>query len=194
MHSINQHQRDNHAVMKNRLLAVAATLVCLGLPSDVSCAADDAARVGVYDSRAVAFAHFWGEAQRQERDALVARARAAKSAGETARFTELTAQIKAEQDRSHLQVFSTAPADQAMAALALKLPAIQRELGVTRLVSKWDEAALAGVPEAARVDVTDRLAQEFKPDEKRRRTIEEMKKVKPLPLDEAKRKLKAGAL
>jgi hypothetical protein len=194
MHSNNQRQEDNPAAMKNRPLAAAAALVCLALSCAVSFAADPAARVGVYDSRAVAFAHFWGETQRQERDALIARARAAKSAGEMARFKELTTQIKAEQDRSHLQVFSTAPAAEAMAALAPKLPAIQRELGVTRLVSKWDEATLAAVPEANRIDVTDRLAQEFKPDEKRRRTIEEMKKVKPLPLDEAKRKLKAGAL
>jgi hypothetical protein len=32
-------------------------------------------RVGIYDSRVVAFAHFWSEAVRQERDALIALAR-----------------------------------------------------------------------------------------------------------------------
>lgn len=168
-------------------------LVLLVLTSANTLAAPNE-RVGVYDSRAVAFAHFWSEPVRLERDALIGRARAAKSGGDEAGLRELSGQIKAAQDRSHLQVFSTAPATEAMTALQAKLPAIQREAGVTRIVSKWDEAALAGVPESSRVDVTDRLVQEFKPDEKRRKTIEQMKAAKPLPLDEAKRRLSAGKL
>ncbi|MDO8545397.1 MAG: hypothetical protein Q7S40_33565 [Opitutaceae bacterium] len=146
------------------------------------------ARVGVYDSRVVSFAHFWSEPARTERDALIASAKAAKAAGEQVRLKELEQQIVATQKRSHLQVFSTAPADEAMAALKGKLPALQQELGVTRLVSKWDEAALKGIDEANRVDATDRLAREFAPDAKRLQTIEQMKKAKPLPLDEGEPK------
>jgi hypothetical protein len=152
------------------------------------------ARVGVYDSRILSFAHFWSEPARTERDALIASAKAAKAAGDTAKFKPLEQQIVAHQNRSHLQVFSTAPADEALAALKEKLPAIQKELGVGRLVSKWDEAALKGIPAANRVDATDRLAREFAPDEKRQKTIEQMKNAKPLPLDEATRLMKEGKL
>lgn len=151
-------------------------------------------RVGVYDSRIVSFAHFWSAAEREKRDALVASAKSAKAAGEVARRDELVRQIVDMQKRSHLQVFSTAPADEAMAALKEKLPAVQRELGVGRLISKWDETALRDVPAARRVDATDRLVREFDPDAKRQKTIDEMKKVKPLPLDEATQLAEAGKL
>lgn len=151
-------------------------------------------RVGIYDSRIVSFAYFWSEPVRQERDALVASAKAAKAAGDTVRFKELEQQIIAAQNRSHLQVFSTAPADEAMVALKDKLPAIRHELGVARLVSQWDEAALKGISAANRVDASDRLAREFNPDTKRLQTIGQMKKSKPLPLDEATRLMQAGKL
>ena len=153
-----------------------------------------AVRVGVYDSRALSFAHFWSEPARKDRDALIAEATAAKNAGDTAKLTPLQQQIVAGQNRSHLQVFSTAPADEAMAALEEKLPAIQQELGVGRFVSKWDEAALKEIPEANRIDATDRLAREFNPDEKRQKTIEQMKKSKPLPLEQAKKMVQEGKL
>ena len=151
-------------------------------------------RVGVYDSRIVAFAHFWSASSRQEREAWVASAKAAKAASDGARYKELTERIQAEQDRSHLQVFSTAPADEALAALNGKLPEIRRELGISRLVSKWDEASLVGVPEEKRIDVTERLVREFNPDEKRQKTIEQMKHAKPLPLERARELLKKGKL
>jgi hypothetical protein len=182
--------------MKTRTLPVPVAVLTFALAALAAVrpalAAD--ARVGIYDSRIIAFAHFWSEPVRQERDALIAGARAAKAAGDDARYKELTARIKAEQDRSHLQVFSTAPATEAMAALQDRTPALQRELGVERFVSKWDEAALRDIPAANRVDATDRLAREFKPDEKRSKTIEQMKSVKPMPIDEAARKMKAGKL
>jgi len=182
--------------MKNQSLVGLCILMTLSLAA--APAAEPAktaeARVGVYDSRIVSFAHFWSEPARKERDALIASAKAAKAAGETARFKELEPQIVAGQNRSHLQVFSTAPADEAMAALKDKLPAIQKEFGVAWLVSKWDEAGLKGVSDANRIDVTDRLAREFAPDEKRQKTIEQMKKAKPLPLDEATKLMQAGKL
>lgn len=165
-----------------------------GLMSGLRAADAGVAQVGVYDSRAVAFAHFWSEQERADRDALMAAARAAKQAGDTAKQQELTAKIQSLQAASHLQVFSTAPATEAMRALAPRLPELARELGVTRFVSQWDEAALAEVPPAARIDVTDRLAAEFKPDAKRLKTIAEMKKVAPLPLAQAQQMLQAGKL
>jgi hypothetical protein len=144
-------------------------------------------RIGVYDSRVVAFAHFWSaENQARQREQMKA-AHDAKAAGDTNRFDKLAKELAAEQRRGHRQVFSTAPADEALAALQPRLAAIEKEAGVSALVSKWDQPALASRPRAAQVDVTDLLAREFKPDEKRLKTIEEIKKQKPVPLDQIDR-------
>lgn len=179
--------------MNRRPNLILVAWLCLG--ALVSRAAEDASvKVGVYDSRVVAFAHFWSAPERTDRDALIASARAAKQAGDAAKQQELTAKIQALQATSHLQVFSTAPATEAMTALAPRLPELARELGVARFVSKWDEVALAGIATAAQIDVTDRLAAEFKPDAQRQKTIQEMKRVTPLPLERARQMLKAGKL
>ena len=153
-------------------------------------------RVGVYDSRVVAFAHFWSDAASKSRNELIARARAAKAAGDTARFSELDRALRDLQSRDHLEVFSTAPAEEAMATLKDKLPAIQKELDVTRLVSNWDEPALKDIPEANRVDATDRLVRELlpAPTEKQQKTIAAMKLTQPLPLEQAKKMAQEGKL
>ena len=155
-----------------------------------------APRVGVYDSRAVAFAHFWSDAGAKPRNELMAQAKAAKAAGDTARFGELSQAIRDLQARDHLEVFSTAPAAEAMAALQDRLPALQQALGVARFVSKWDEAALEGIPEANRVDVTDRLVRELLPvvTEKQQKTITQLVAAKPLPLEQAKKLAQDGKL
>ncbi len=178
-----------------KFLTAAATLLCAFWAASAG-AADrpDAERIGVYDSRAVAYAHFWSGPERQIRDALIADGKAAKAAGDTVKLRALSEQIAEAQKRSHLQVFSTAPADEAMVALKDKLPVIQRELGVARLVSKWDEAALKGVAESRRVEATDRLVREFALDEKQQKTLAELRKGKPMPLAEAKRRAKEGKL
>ncbi len=146
------------------------------------------ARVGVYDSRVVAYAYFWSAPVRRERDALIARAKAAKQAGDTTRLEELQSQIVAGQKRMCLEVFSRAPAVEALAAIKDKLPAIQAELGVARCVSKWDESALKHIPAADRVDVTDRLVAEFlpTPTDRQRKTMDSCKAGEPLPLWQAK--------
>jgi hypothetical protein len=179
----------------NSLLSLGtAALVALAAAHATEPQPGAAPRVGIYDSRVLSFAHFWWPPQRQQRDELIANAKAANAAGDTMRFEELQKQIVAGSNQSHLQVFSTAPAGEAMAALKDKLPAIQQELGVAQFVSKWDEAALKGVPETNRVDATDRLVREFSPDEKRQKTIEQMKKSKPLPLDETTRLMREEKL
>lgn len=141
------------------------------------------AQVGVYDSRAVAYAHFWSASARKERDAAVAAARAAQAAGDTADFQKRSETLAAHQKRMHEQVFSTAPAEEAMAALAPRVPALVAELGVTRFVSKWDGKALKSVPASNRIDVTDRLVREFiTPDDRQRKVLESMKAKPPLSL------------
>jgi type IV pilus biogenesis protein CpaD/CtpE len=114
--------------------------------------------IGVYDSRVIACAHFWSDARQRELNALTKAAMAAKASGQTERFNELEAAIKKEQETNHLQVFSTAPVDEALVALKDRLLAIQKEAGVATLVSKWDEVTLNAhnltVPTPPRVSPT----------------------------------------
>jgi hypothetical protein len=190
---------NNSSSMKSSFLLIALACAVGGSVTKAEQPANGPAsgpRVGIYDSRVVAYAHFWSEPARKERDALIARARAAKKAADPAEFKKLNAELVAEQKRDHLQVFSTAPAAQAVMALQPAMPALLKELKVDRLVSKWDAAALKGLPEANCVDVTDRLVREFlpAPTDQQSKIMASMKTTAPLPLDEATRLADEGKM
>lgn len=145
-----------------------------------------AARVGVYDSRAVAYAHFVHPEHQAALKRRMAEARAAKAAGDTARYRDLEKQIVAEQKQMHLQVFSTAPIPETMARLAERLPEIQREAAVARIVSKWDERALRGVAPADRIDVTELLVRGCPLSAAQRKTMRELTAREPMALWKAR--------
>ena len=141
-------------------------------------------RIGIYDSRLVAYSHFWTEAHQRDLKEKAKAAKDAKAAGQTARSEEISAALKKEQERIHRQVFSTAPVDDVIADIKTRLPEIQKEAGVSKLVSKWDESALKQHSKAKRVDVTNLLVREFNPGEKQLKVIAELKTKKPVPLDD----------
>jgi len=165
---------------------LAACSFCLAAPA--------AERVGVYDSRIVAYACFNTQENLAATRARVAEGKSAQERGETARFRALEQQIKHDQKRLHLQVFSTAPAPEALALLAAQVEVVRRETGVTRLVSKWDEDALRDLPAAERIDVTDALVRELPLNEKQRATMRALATKKPLPLWQAKLLTLVGGL
>jgi hypothetical protein len=178
-------------------VALSSTLGVLGQSSRSTPIATPAAntRVGIYDSRAVSFAYCWSATGRQAREALIAEAKVARAQGNRPRFAELNARLVALQKRNHLQVFSTEPAGEALAALGPQLPSLQAELGVQRLVSKWDAAGLGGVPTADQVDVTDRLVQAlFTPTPQQAKMLEELKHTPPIPIEEARRLADEGKM
>ena len=184
--------------MKNILLSTGAASVIAAL-----CAADlqaaetntPPARIGIYDSRAVAYAWFWSGRQQIQLNALMQKARDARSAGDTNRFKEYAATLSQLQDEMHREVFSTAPATNALAELKGRLPGIQKAAGVSALVSKWDDAALAGSPEAEREDVTDRLVHEFiQPNVEQQKVLSEMKRQKPMPLEQCDELIRKGEI
>ena len=164
-------------------LARAAAVLAGCSPGAVASAAE---RVGVYDSRIVAYACFNTPENLAATRARVAEAKAAQARGDTARVRVLAEQIKGDQKRLHLQVFSTAPAPEALAQLGPHVEVVRREAGVTRLESKWDHDALRSVPVAERVDVTDALVRDLPLNEKQRQTMRELAAKKPLPLWQAK--------
>ena len=163
---------------------------------DVLAAETNAApqRIGIYDSRAIAYAHFWSEAHQRKINELAKGAKEARAAGETERFKELDAALKSEQEQIHLRVFSTAPVDDVLAGMKDRLAEIQEEAGVARLVSKWDSKTLKENQRAQRVEVTDRLLREFKLSEKQMKVAKEIQTKPPLPLDKAEKLTREGKL
>ena len=186
---------------KLRTLTLGLTIVIAGFSSRVVTDALKAAetnplpeRIGVYDSRVIAYAHFWSEPFQRELRELNKAAKAARAAGQSERFNELQAKLKNVQKKSHLQVFSTAPVDDVLAEMKDRLPAIQNEAGVARLVSKWDEAELKKYKRAVQVDVTDLFLREFNLDVKTTKVAREIREKKPLPLEKAKELARKGKL
>lgn len=171
--------------------AALAVLLTLSLSSPTYATPE---RIGVYDSRAIAYAYFWSEAGTNHRNALVADVRAANTAGEVTAEKQAEAALHDYDRRNHLAVFSTAPADEALTALAPAIPAILAEHRVTRLVSKWDVDSLAVVPDAERVDVTASLVATFNLPTQKRHVVDEIVSHEPLPLERARELQREGKL
>jgi hypothetical protein len=87
----------------------------------------------------------------------------------------------------HMQAFSTAPVDDILEHIKDSLPEIKQKAGVTTLVSKWDQEALARYPSAELVDVTMMLVDALHPNEQQRKHAIEIQKQAPIPLDEAEK-------
>jgi hypothetical protein len=153
--------------------------------SEEKAVAAEAVRIGVYDSRAVAYAHFWTDVNQTKLKALFNEAKAAKESGDTKKYEELKKTLQEGQLAIHRQVFSTAPIDDVFEELKEQSPKIQKETGIAAFVSKWDVEKLKSYPKAKQIDVTDRLVQEFKPTEKQLKMIESIKKAKPISLEQA---------
>ena len=65
-----------------------------------------------------------------------------------------------------------------------RIPEIEKQAGVTVLVSKWDDQTLKQYQNAEKVDVTDRLVHEFiQPTAQQQKVLSEMQKQEPLPLE-----------
>ena len=150
-------------------------------------------RIGVYDSRAVAYANFWSESSQKKLKDMIASAKAAKESGDQAGYKAKETAIRELQDKNHRQVFSTAPVGDALESIKASLPEIQKQAKVDALVSKWDTEALKRYKNAEQVDVTDQLVRKFiTPDEKQAKTIEEIKKAKPISPEKAEELIQKG--
>src|SRR5262245_6594986 len=142
-------------------------------------------RVGIYDSRLVAYAHSQTEEHQRKLRAQMEALKAAQAAGDAEKAKALQAWGREEQRRLHRQVFSTAPIDDVLAEIKDRLPELQKQAGVSKLISKWDEPGLKAHRQAQRVDVTELLVCEFNPGKKQAKDIAELRRKKPVPLEQA---------
>ena len=152
-------------------------------------------RIGIYDSRAVAYAWFWSARHQDQLHRLIQAARDARAVGDTNRFRELAAKLQAHQAEMHREVFSTAPVTNSLAEIKERLPEIQKTAGITALVSKWDDMALKKYSNAEKTDMTDILVREFiTPTSEQQKVLSEMNTVTPLPLDQCNELIRKGEI
>ncbi len=139
-------------------------------------------RVGIYDSRAVVAAYVHSGQFDKIMKAKMAEMKKARAAGDTKKIKELDEWGHAQQAKVHRQGFGTAPVDDILEHIKDSLPKIAEDANVIALVSKWDKKTLKHYKSAELIDVTDLIAAQFNPDEKVLKTIEQLKKEKPIPL------------
>jgi hypothetical protein len=152
-------------------------------------------RIGIYDSRAVAFAYFWSEPYQKQLKEQIGAAKAAQQSADTNTFAKLKRALSDKQAEMHRQSFSTAPVDDALATIKQRIPEIEKQAGVSALVSKWDEAALKKYNGAEQVDVIGQLVHEFiQPTEKQLKTIESIQKSQPLSLKKCNELIRKGEI
>ncbi len=139
-------------------------------------------RLGIYDSRAVAIAYAHSDWNDKRLEPKMAEMKKAKAEGDTKKIAELDKWGKAQQAKLHRQGFGAAPVDDILEHIKDNLPQIAKDANVIALVSKWDKKTLKRYKSAELIDVTDLMAAQFNPNENVLRTIEQIKKKKPVPL------------
>ena len=166
------------------LAGVGAALLCATVSGQQQStdAAPPILRVGTFDSRAVAAAYVRSDIFKRRFESLMAEYKKAKAADDQKRVQELEAQGKAGQDLLHKQGFGTWPVDDILEHIQAEIPKIAEQAGVQVIVSKWH--IVYQQPGTEFVDVTDLVVKPFNPDEKALKTIQELRKHKPVPLDE----------
>jgi hypothetical protein len=139
-------------------------------------------RVGTFDSRAVTVAFAASEIFDRQLRQLKEEHQKAKAAGDEEKVKKLETEGKAQQEQFHRQGFGTAPVDDMLRHIKDELPAVAKRAGVDMIVSKW--AITYSVPDAQLVDVTDLIVEPFKPNERTKRIIRELRDKPPLPPEE----------
>ena len=168
------------------VLAIAGSyLICSMVRADdpVAKAKKANLRVGTFDSRAIAIAFGNTEEFQKSIMKLKEEHNKAKAEGNEKKAKELETEGWAEQQKLHMQGFSTASVSEYLEHIKDKVPAIAQQAGVDVIVSKWDLVYQS--PDAEFVDVTDLLVKPFNPNEKVLKWIESLKTILH-PLEEAR--------
>src|SRR3989304_2737278 len=91
----------------------------------------DKSQVGVYDSRVVAYAHFWSDAHQKKLNKFVAEPKTAKESGDKKKFEDLGKVLSDHQKQVHRQTFSSVSVDDILAEIKDRLPEIKKQAGVS---------------------------------------------------------------
>ena len=137
------------------------------------------ARVGTFDSRAIALADFGKTIQDGWLEKLYAEHDKAKAAGDKKRAEKLAAKGQSRQKLFHRQVFGTAPVNAALEKVKEDIPTVARSARVDMVVCIHN--VVYRDPSLEFVDITDELVALFNPDEDTREKIQAVLKHPPFP-------------
>jgi hypothetical protein len=157
-------------------LVTAASLVAFTLASRPT--APPKARIGTYDSRAIAIAY--APSKYNPVAEKMKEHEAAKAKGDTQRIKELEAWGTSHQRQLHRQGFSRLPVDDLLAPVADRLPEVAKTTGVDAIVFSCDHHSA----EVELVDVTLAIVALYEPSEKTLEYVKSAMKAKPVGLDE----------
>ena len=168
------------------LCAFIATTGCADTAKPKKTADAPGARIGTYDSRAIAVASVGSKVFKQYMADLQSRHEKAKAAGDSKLIAKLEAEGASQQKLLHKQGFSTAPVDNILEHIADQLPKIKEQAKVDIIVSKWNEKELSKHKSAELTDITMALVEAFEPNAKQKKHAVEIQKHKPVPLEQMK--------
>lgn len=171
-------------VSQRRFIVSWAVALCVVMAGAAAFAQskENALRIGVYDSRAIAVA--WGNSAEFSKSLDAARAdyKKAQAAKDDKRAKEIGNQMKAQQRRLHEQGFSTGSVANIMAKIKDSLPAVAKKAGVEVIVSKWEVNYQS--PGIKVVDVTDDLMALFHPSARGLKWAKDIQTHPPVPIEQ----------
>lgn len=173
------------------LTALALTAATVGTPSPKNAGK---VRIGTYDSRAVAVAYCGTPLHKTELNTLDEALAEAKAMGVPEKVLACYNAIQDAQDRLHRQGFSTHSVNDILVKIPNEINAIKQNSQITALVSKWDKKALANYKQAERVDITAPLIDAFHPNDRQRKSAEEIQKHKPLSRKAVEKAIAKGTI
>lgn len=144
-------------------------------------------KIGIYDSRAVAVAFAGSAIHEKQLKGLNEEIKKAKDSKNTKVAANLENIGKSMQKKMHKQAFSTEPVNDLFFYIPNVLPEIQKAEGFEAIISKWDSENMSKYADADKVDITMKLVDAFKPNEKQRKSAIEIQKSKPLTPEQAEK-------
>ncbi|MCX6277986.1 MAG: hypothetical protein NT004_07800 [Bacteroidetes bacterium] len=139
-------------------------------------------KIGTYDSRIITFAWSRSDYFKQHMKIFSMQNDSAQKANDTARIKELSIQAMSFQHLLHLMIFGTGSTTIIIDIVKDKLQELAKKEGVSMIVSKY-EVNFAD-PSVEIIDLTNLIAQLFKPTENIDKMAGEISKVQPVPLEE----------
>jgi len=159
-----------------RLMLTLTILIMFTIISESS--AQNKLRVGVYDSRAIAVACMNSAMYKNPVYALAPKMEAAKKANDKNTISDLEREATFRQAFSHEQGFGTGSVIQFSELIKKELADIAKKEKLDLIVSKW-ELVFTG-SNVMLVDITDKAVLAFKPTDRVKQIVEEIKKTPPI--------------
>jgi hypothetical protein len=159
-------------------LLVCVTLMALATASVESAKAQSKLRIGTYDSRAVIVAYANSKHFKNPTGDLMAKMKTAKEKNDTKEIARLEREGQLRQAMMHEQGFGTGSIRNVMETVREKTALLANKEKLDIVVSKWELAYIAS--DAELIDITEKVADFFGPNEKMKPMIREMMKQAPV--------------